>query len=94
MGQTVIATFRCPTDISFPDGRLRGGYNSECWPDNEWWISVGGAITNYKASVRHNWGWGDYVVGPAGSTDPYAFDGLDDQRHHLPQLGPAQSQAP
>ena len=47
-GQTVVATFRCPADNSFADGRDHGVYTAACCDDNRWWISVNGAITNYR----------------------------------------------
>jgi prepilin-type N-terminal cleavage/methylation domain-containing protein len=76
IAQTVIPTFRCPSDMSFPNGRLRTeDVTSACWPDNEWWMSIGGAITNYKACAGANWGWGDFVV--SQSPDTTNYDGLD-----------------
>jgi prepilin-type N-terminal cleavage/methylation domain-containing protein len=76
--KTVVVTFRCPSDTSFPDGRLRSqDVTSACWPDNEWWMSISGAITNYKACAGGNWGWGDFVVSQAPPGTTYATDGLD-----------------
>ncbi len=80
VGQTVIVSFRCPSDNSFADGRDHGVYTAGCCDDNRWWISVNGAITNYRACAGANWGWGDFVVsqdsGPfSGTAD--AYDGLD-----------------
>lgn len=48
-----------------------------CCADNAWWISVGGAITNYKACAGGNWGWGDFVVAQTNVNPATDYDGLD-----------------
>ena len=75
--QSVVSTFRCPDDNTFPTGRLQGDYTASCCDDNRWWIGIGGAITNYKACAGANWCWGDFDVSQPGGFNSDNCDGLD-----------------
>jgi prepilin-type N-terminal cleavage/methylation domain-containing protein len=61
---TVVPTFRCPSDIS-PD-RMTGRAN--------WGGTVSMAVTSYKGVSGNNWAWGDYPYTPPGGSN----NGLDD----------------
>jgi prepilin-type N-terminal cleavage/methylation domain-containing protein len=78
VAQTVVRSFRCPSETSFPSGRLSGSYPSgSCCQDDAWWISIGGAVTDYKACAGANWGGGDFVVAQAPHPTTDDYDGLD-----------------
>ena len=79
VGQTVVAAFRCPSEAPVPTARCSTALpiRPEHAADNAWWISVGGAITNYKACAGGNWGWGDFVVAQTNVNPATDYDGLD-----------------
>jgi len=78
VAQTVVGTYRCPSENTFPSGRLSGSYPSgSCCADDAWWISIGGAVTDYKACAGGNWDGGDFIIAQVPHPTNNDYDGLD-----------------
>ena len=76
--QTVVGTFRCPSDGNAPTGRAVGPYQGkQNFADCAWWINiVKPGVTNYKGCSGSNWSdpfWIESTSGP----NAYNYNGCD-----------------